>query len=226
MLSGRAFGRGRERQNWVYLPLDVCMRAVFWTDFLSPHDSFVSWGLSSSHSVSITNRHNLNHRAISMPTTLSYLIAPLPKTSHYYVWLSFGHQKLDDTKTCTNGEKIEAIFVGTRQKLSFISANILHQLDDQYNSPTLWLSKFNPRLLLDSIQIFMSQNSKSCHYKLRRIRSVRKHLSTGAATMKLDRRLTQPRTPRLLQFSLFGLPASSVHRFYHIQNCADRLPLK
>ena len=79
-----------------------------------------------------------------------------------------------------NSEKIEAMLVGTRQKLSFISVNTF-----QLDNTTVCLSDSIKSLgvLLDStlcMENFISQTAKSCYYQHRRISSVRKYLSTEA----------------------------------------------
>ena len=84
---------------------------------------------------------------------------------------------MTQNKLQLNGEKTEAMLVGTRQKLSFISVNTL-QLDDTtvpLSDPVKSLG-----VLLDStlcMDNFISQTTKSCYYQLRRISSVQKYLS-------------------------------------------------
>ena len=92
---------------------------------------------------------------------------------------------MDATKQIQlNGEKMEAMFIRTKQKLSSLSVNTL-QLDDI--TVPLSDSLKSLSILLDStlsMQNFINQSAKSCCYQLCRISSVREYLSTKA-TVKL-----------------------------------------
>ena len=113
-----------------------------------------------------------------------YLTAPYPKTSTLFwkPYLTYSDIKnwMTRNKLQLNSEKIEAMLVGTRQKLSFISVNTF-----QLDNTTVCLSDSIKSLgvLLDStlsMENFVRQTSKSCYYQFRRISSVRKYLSTEA----------------------------------------------
>ena len=114
----------------------------------------------------------------------------------------YSHMKnwMTQNKLQLNGEKTEAMLVGTRQKLSFISVNTL-QLDDTtvpLSDPVKSLG-----VLLDSTLFMVNvirQTSKSCYYQLRGVSSARKYLSTEATE---NGHPTHSVKPRLLQFSPF-----------------------
>ena len=104
------------------------------------------------------------------------------------------------------------MLIGTRQKLSSISANTLQldiPLSDSVKSRGVLL---NSTL---SMENFISQTPKSCYYQLRRITSVRNCLSTEATVV------TSLFLSRLdyCNSLLSGLPASPIQSLSRIQNC-------
>ena len=77
-----------------------------------------------------------------------------------------------------NGEKTEAVLVGTKQELSSILDDITVPLSASVESPSGLLD------LTLSLQNFISHSSRSCSYQLCQISSVWKYLSTES-TVKL-----------------------------------------
>ena len=104
---------------------------------------------------------------------------------------------MTQNKLQLTGEKTEAMLVGTRQKLSFISVNTL-QLDDTtvpLSDPVKSLG-----VLLDSTLFMVNvirQTSKSCYYQLRGVSSARKYISTEATE---NGHPTQASTTAVLSF--------------------------
>ena len=175
----------------------------------------------------IINRHNLQHHFYADDTQLHNSDKPenvhnlLETTSNCYSdiknWMTVN-------KLQRNGDKTEAMLIGTKQKLSSLSVSSL-QLDE--TSITLSDSVKNLGVTLDStlsMQNYIRQTAQSCYYQLRRISSVRKFLSTDT-TAKLVTSLILSRLD-YCNALLSGLPASSIHSLQRIQNCAARLVFK
>ena len=123
-----------------------------------------------------------------------------------------------------NGDKTEAMLVGTKHKLSSVTIDSV-QLGK--HSIPLSDSVKNLGVTLDntlSMQKFISQTCQSCYCQLRCIASVRKYLTTEAAA-KLVTSLILSRLD-YCNALLSGLPASSIHRLQRIQNSAARLVLR
>ena len=122
------------------------------------------------------------------------------------------------------GEKTEAMRVGTRQKLFFVSANT-RQLGDTTVPPSDSVKSLG--VFLDSSwskENFISQTSKSCYCQLRRISSARMYLSTEAS-VKLVTSLILSHLDYCNSL-ISGRPTSSYHSRRRIHNCAARLILK
>ena len=124
---------------------------------------------------------------------------------------------MDNTKQTStesvNGEKTEAILIGTKQESLFISMNIL-QLD--YITVPLSDSVKMFGVLLDSTLSMINlinQISKSYNYQLRQISSVQKYLSTED-TVKLVTSLIPSHCDNYSSL-LSGLPAFSVQFSAH-----------
>ena len=131
---------------------------------------------------------------------------------------------MTENKLKLNGDKTEALLVGTHSKLSSLSVSSL-QLGE--NSIPLADSAKNLGVVLDntlSMKKFIAQTCQTCYCHLRRISSIRKFLSTDAAT-KLVTSLILSRLDYCNSL-LSGLPASSILRLQRIQNSAARLILK
>ena len=162
---------------------------------------------------SIINRHNLNHHFYTDDTQL------LASGRHPYYSTHKKSNCYSDINNWTaqnklqlNSEKTEAMLIGTRQKLSSISANTL-QLDIPLSDSVKSLGVLLNSTL--SMENFISQTAKSCYYQLRRITSVRNCLSTEATVV------TSLFLSRLdyCNSLLSGLPASPVQSLSRIQNC-------
>ena len=132
-------------------------------------------------------------------------------------WMTVNKLKL-------NGDKTEAILVGTHSRLSFLSVDSL-QLGE--NSIHFSDSAKNLGVVLDntpSMKKFISQTCQSCYCQLRRISSIHKFLSTNATTKLVTFLILS--SLDYCNSLLSGLPASSILRLQRIQNSAARLILK
>ena len=131
---------------------------------------------------------------------------------------------MTENKLLLNGDKTEAMLVGTKQQLSKIATKSIHL--GQHSIP-LSDSVKNLGVTLDrslTMENFISQTVQSCFCQIRRISHVRKYLSTEAVK-KLVTSLVLSRLDYCNSL-LSGLPASSIHRLQRIQNTAARLVLK
>ena len=123
-----------------------------------------------------------------------------------------------------NGEKTEAMLVGTKNRLASVSIESI-QLGN--NTIPLSNSVKNLGVTLDntlSMQRFLTQTCQSCYHQIRRIGSIRKYLS-DEATAKLVTSLILSRL-HYCNALLSGMSASSLSCLQRIQNTAARLVLK
>lgn len=175
----------------------------------------------------IIMQHNIKFHFYADDTQLYNSVAPenisalLSETNDCYAdiqnWMTANKLKL-------NGDKTEALLVGTQSKLSCLSVSSL-QLGE--NSIPLSDTAKNLGVVFDntlSMKKFIAQTCQSCYYQLRRISSIRKFLTIDATT-KLVTSLILSRLDYCNSL-LSGLPASSILRLQRIQNSAARLILK
>ena len=123
-----------------------------------------------------------------------------------------------------NGEKTEAMLVGTKSKLCSVSIQSI-QLGD--NTIPFSDSVKNLGVTLDntlSMQSFLTQTCQSCYLQIRRIGSIRRYLSTEA-TAKLATALILSRLD-YCNALLSGMSVSSLTCLQRIQNTAARLVLR
>jgi hypothetical protein len=131
---------------------------------------------------------------------------------------------MTENKLQLNSSKTEALLIGTKSKLSTVSANSLPLQD---TSIPLSSEAKNLGVILDntlSMQKHISSVCRTCYFQLRRIASVRNYLTTDAAA-KL---VTSTILSRLdyCNSLLAGLPSTSISKLQRIQNNSARLILR
>jgi hypothetical protein len=131
---------------------------------------------------------------------------------------------MTENKLQLNSSKTEALLVGTKSKLSTVSADSLPLQD---TSISLSSEAKNLGVILDntlSIQKHISSVCRTCYFQLRRIASVRNYLTTDAAA-KL---VTSTILSRLdyCNSLLAALPNTSISKLQRIQNNSARLILR
>jgi hypothetical protein len=174
----------------------------------------------------VIERHNLLHHSFADDTELYNSTKPeninslLSSISNCFSdiknWMTENKLKL-------NGDKTEALLIGTKQKLSAIpDASLL------LSDATVPLSTQVKSLgvILDStlsMQPHIASLTKACFFQLRRIASIRRYL-TQDACIKLVICLILSRLDYCNSL-LANVPASSLQRLQRIQNSAARLIL-
>ena len=131
---------------------------------------------------------------------------------------------MTENKLKLNGDKTEALLIGTKQKLAAISNPTL-----QLSDATVPLSTQVKSLgvVLDStlsMKPHIAALTKACFFHLRRIASIRRYL-TQDACIRLVVCLIFSRLDYCNSL-LSNVPASSLHRLQRIQNSAARLILR
>jgi len=175
----------------------------------------------------VIQTHNINHHFYADDTQLSDSDSPanltslLSRTADCYEdiknWMTNNKLKL-------NGDKTEAILVGTQYKLAQLPPSLHLQLDS--TSIPLTNPVKNLGVTLDntlSMQNFIHQTVRSCYFHLRRISLIRKYLSTDT-TSKLVSSFILSRIDYCNSL-LAGLPDSSIQPLQRVQNNAARLIL-
>ena len=175
----------------------------------------------------IINKHHINHHFYADDTQLHNSDTPdninslLKTTSDCYKDIQ---NWMTQNKLQLNGNKTEAMIVGTKQRLSSLSLSSV-QLGE--NIIPLSDCVKNLGVPIDStlsMHKFISHTTQSCYLHLRRISYIRKFLSVEATT-KLVTALILSRLD-YCNALLSGLPSSSIRSLQRIQNSAARLILK
>ena len=175
----------------------------------------------------VIERHNLNFQLFADDTQIYNSVKP---EDFNELLATFSSCFLDiknwmtENKLKLNSEKTEALVVGTRQKLTSLSATNLQLADATVPfSPTVKSLGVHLDSTL-SMRPHISSLTKTCFCNLRRIASIRRYL-TQEACEKLVIALLFSRLDYCNSL-LAGLPASSLQGLQRIQNSSARLVLK
>jgi len=187
----------------------------------------VLFTLYTSPLANIISQHSIKHHfyaddsQLQISTTPDDLASILTETNNCY---SDIQNWMVQNKLQLNGEKTEAMLVGTKNKLASVSIKSI-QLGN--NVITLSDSVKNLGVTLDntlSMKNFLIQTCQSCYFQIRRIGYIRRYLSEEA-TAKLVTSLILSRVD-YCNALLSGLSVSSLSSLQRIQNTAARLVLK